>query len=47
MLETVQEEFDVTVKDVEPAAAVTFWFEGVTVSVGDPVPVMDTSSIYQ
>jgi hypothetical protein len=32
-LTTVQEEFDVTVKFVIPAGAVTFWLGGVTVSV--------------
>ena len=35
LLETVHAEFDVTVNGVVPAGAVTFWFEGVTVSVGD------------
>jgi hypothetical protein len=34
LLETLQLEFDVTVNEVEPAADGTFWFEGVTVSVG-------------
>ena len=31
---TVQEAFEVTVKGVVPAAAVTFWLGGVTESVG-------------
>ena len=33
-LVTVHAEFDVTVKGVVPAGAVTFWFGGVTASVG-------------
>ena len=33
-LPAVQDELDVTVKDVIPATGVTFWFGGVTESVG-------------
>ena len=46
-LTTVQAEFEVTVKGVDPAGeAGTFWFEGVTVSDGPlMVPVMEISSI--
>lgn len=33
-LETVQDELDVTSKEVAPAAAGTFWLGGVTISVG-------------
>ena len=49
LLVTVHEALDVTVKVVEPAGvAGTFWFAGVTVSVGpDAVPVTDTSSTPQ
>jgi hypothetical protein len=33
-LKTVQEELDTTLKVVAPAASVTFWLGGVTISVG-------------
>ena len=39
---TVQAEFEVTVNCVVPAGAVTFWLEGVTVSVGIDVPAWVT-----
>ena len=47
LLTTVQAAFEVTVNEVDPAGvAGTFWFEGVTVSVGPPaVPVSETLSI--
>jgi hypothetical protein len=46
LLTTVQDEFDVTANEVDPAGvAGTFWLEGVTESVGLLlVPVIETSS---
>jgi hypothetical protein len=34
-LDTIHEEFDVTVNEVLPAGGVTVWFGGATASVGD------------
>ena len=46
LLVAVHAEFEVTVKGVVPAAAVTFWLDGVTVRLGPPaVPVSDTLSM--
>jgi hypothetical protein len=43
-LDTIQEEFDVTVNEVLPAGGVTVWLGGATVSVGDE-PAWETVTV--
>ena len=46
LLTTVQDEFDVTAKEVDPAGvAGTFWLEGVTVRVGEAPACVTVTTI--